>query len=324
MGQSTHEQYFGVIFCLDKKDDWRDPKNWPKANPNYGISVTTKYLDAKYAKVKISPSQEAFFRQKHLNEWVGAVNGWIAPSEWEKCLQDVKLDDFKGMIRFGGYDLASRLDLACWAELVPRLEADGKIHWYAFVHSYINEKRMDTKEAINGEKRPDEYPVWQEQGALIVTPGESTDFKRIQGDIEQAHSESPFYEIGHDSHHADQLTANLLDQEINVVEIPQKTEFLNPAMRWIEVLIAEGRFHHSGDPVFTWCALNVVVKEDVKENIFPRKISPAKKIDAMVGIINAASRARHWDSEEVFELVPGEESGNIDDWLSDMIKVAKR
>lgn len=179
--------------------------------------------------------------------------------------------------------MASRLDLACWAELIPRLEADGKIHWYAFIHSYINEHVLETKAAINGEKRPDEYPVWRDQGFLIATPGESTDFKRIQRDIEDAHVKNPFYEIGHDSHHADQLTANLLEEGLAVIEVPQKTEFLNPAMRWIEVLLAEGRFHHSGDPVFNWCALNVVVKEDAKENIFPRKSSPAKKLMEWLG-----------------------------------------
>ena len=220
--------------------------------------------------------------------------------------------------------MASRLDLASWGSLRPQLQEDGKIHWYAFAHSYINDHVIETKQAINGEKRPDEYAVWKSEGWLIGTPGESTDFKRIQRDIENAHIESPFYEVGHDRWHAEQVTANLLDEGLSVIEIPQTTEYLSPAMRWIEVLIAEGRFHHCGDPVLTWCALNVVVKEDTKEHIYPKKISPAKKIDAMVGIIIAAARARHFDDESVFDLVPGEDAGNVDDWLNDMIKVKKR
>ena len=323
-GKAVHEQYFGMIFCLDRGDDWKDPKNWPKANPNYGVSVTVKYLQAKFEKVIISPSQEAFYRQKHLNEWVGAVNGWISPSTWEKCSKNVKEEEFKGLPNFGGYDLASRLDLASWVSLRPRHEEDGKIHWYAFAHSYINENVIKTKQAINGEKRPDEYPVWRDQGWLIETPGESTDYKRIQRDIENAHVESPFYEVGHDRYHAEQVTANLLEEGLSVIEIPQTTEYLSPAMRWIEVLIAEGRFHHSGDPVLTWCMTNVVVKPDAKENIFPRKISAGKKIDAAIGTITAAARARHFDDVNVFDLVPGEDAGNIDDWLNDMIKVKKR
>ena len=320
-GKADHEQYFGMIFCLDRGDDWKDPKNWPKANPNYGISVTVKYLQAKFEKVLISPSQEAFYRQKHLNEWVGAVNGWISPSVWENCNRDVKRSDFDGSIRFGGYDLASRLDLACWAELIPRLEGDGKIHWYGFIHSYINEKIIETKQAVNGEKRPDEYPLWRDQGWLIETPGESTDYKRIQRDIEDVHSQDPFYELGHDRYHAEQVTANLLDEGLNVIEIPQTTEYLSPAMRWIEVLIAEGRFHHCGDPIFTWCMTNIVVKPDNKENIFPRKISPGKKIDAGIGTIIAAARARHYDDESVFELIPGDHGDvwDADDYIANMV-----
>lgn len=322
-GEATHERYFGMIFCLDKGDDWRDPKNWPKANPNYGISVIPEYLQGMADKCKISPANEAIFRQKHLNEWVGAVDGWLAESVVSNCEVEVSYKEFKGVVGFGGYDLASRLDLASWDEMRPRFE-DGKIIWYVFAHSYINERVMMSTEAINGEMRPDEYPVWRDDGWLIETPGASTDFNRIKEDILTHHLDYPFYEVGHDPYHAEQVTADLLDAGLNVIEVPQRTEFLNPAMRWIEVLIAENRIRFCGDPVLKWCILNVVVKEDAKECIFPRKISRAKKIDAAVGMIIAASRAMYWDKEEVFELVPGEENGNFDDFLSGMIKVSRR
>ncbi|MEN8292105.1 terminase TerL endonuclease subunit [Acinetobacter radioresistens] len=322
--KAVHDQYFGMIFCLDRGDDWLDPKVWPKANPNYGISVTEKYLHSVFEKVKISPKQESITRQKHLNEWVGAIDGWISPTVWEKAEDsEVTEDSFKGQLCFGGYDLASRLDLASWGRLRPRMK-DGKIHWYAFTSNYISEHVVDTKEAINGEKRPDEYPVWRDQRHLIVTQGNSTDFNRIQRDIEDFHCNNPFYELGHDPYHAEQLTGNLLSEGINVVEVPQITKFLSEPMRWLEQLLAEGRLHHNGDPVLKWCMCNVTVRPDVNNQILPRKNSPGKKIDAAVGVIIAASRAMHWDREEVFELMPGDDAGNIDDWLQDMIKVSKR
>lgn len=190
-GKASHDQYFGMVFCLDRGDDWQNPKVWPKANPNYGISVTEKYLNSVFEKVKVSPKQEGITRQKHLNEWVGAVDGWIAPSIWEAAKHEMPESKFKGQVCFGGYDLASRLDLAGWGRLRPRLQ-DGKVHWHIFATPYINERVVDTKEAINGEKRPDEYPVWRDQGHLIVTPGASTDFDRIQQDIEKFHTENSF------------------------------------------------------------------------------------------------------------------------------------
>ncbi|PPB87757.1 terminase large subunit [Acinetobacter soli] len=322
-GKASHDQYFGMVFCLDRGDDWQNPKVWPKANPNYGISVTEKYLNSVFEKVKVSPKQEGITRQKHLNEWVGAVDGWIAPSIWEAAKHEMPESKFKGQVCFGGYDLASRLDLAGWGRLRPRLQ-DGKVHWHIFATPYINERVVDTKEAINGEKRPDEYPVWRDQGHLIVTPGASTDFDRIQQDIEKFHTENSFYELGHDPYHAAQLTSNLMDQGINVIEVPQVTQYLSEPMRWLEQLLAEGRLHHDGNPVLQWCVLNVVVRPDAKENIFPRKTSPGKKIDLAIGMIIAASRAMHYDNESVFDLVAGDDDGNIDDWLNDMIKVAKR
>jgi len=322
-GKATHDQYFGMVFCLDRNDDWKDPTVWPKANPNYGISVTEKYLHSVFEKVKVSPKQEGITRQKHLNEWVGAVDGWIAPSVWENAGREISESSFDGQVCFGGYDLASRLDLASWGRLRPKLE-DGKVHWYIFTSNYISEHVVDTKEAINGEKRPDEYPVWRDQGYLIVTEGKTTDFEQIQRDIEDFHTENPFYEMGHDPYHAAQLTANLLDEGINVIEVPQVTKFMSEPMRWIEQLLAEDRLHHDGDPVLKWCMCNVVIRPDVNNQILPRKNSPGKKIDAAVGLIIAASRAMHYDNESVFELVPGEDDGNIDDWLKDMIKVKKR
>lgn len=318
--KAKHEQYFGMIFCLDRGDDWKDPQVWPKANPNYGISVTEKYLHSVFEKVKVSPRQEGITRQKHLNEWVGAVDGWIAPSVWENAKSEISESEFNGQTCFGGYDLASRLDLADWGRMRPRLQ-DGKIHWHIFATHYINEHVVDTKEAINGEKRPDEYPVWRDQGYLVVTEGASTDFNRIQQDIETFHTKNPFYELGHDPYHAAQLTSNLLDEGLNVIEVPQTTQYLSEPMRWIEQLLAEKRLWHDGDPVLQWCVLNVVVRPDAKENIFPRKLSPGKKIDAAIGMIIAASRAMHYDNESVFDLVAGEhlDDWDVDDYIANMV-----
>lgn len=321
-GKAVHDQYFGMVFCLDRGDDWQDPKVWPKANPNYGISVTEKYLHSVFEKVKVSPKQEGITRQKHLNEWVGAVDGWIAPSIWEAAKSEISESQFKGQVCFGGYDLASRLDLAGWGRLRPRLQ-DDKIHWHIFTTAYINERVVDTKEAINGEKRPDEYPVWRDQGHLVVTPGASTDFDRIQQDIENFHIENSFYELGHDPYHAAQLTSNLMDQDINVIEVPQTTQYLSEPMRWIEQLLAEGRLHHDGNPILQWCVLNVVVRPDAKECIFPRKTSPGKKIDLAIGMIIAASRAMHFDNESVFDLVAGEDSQSFDDYMNNFMSFSR-
>lgn len=40
MGIKRQENMTGFIFTLDKKDDWHDPANWVKSNPNLEVSVS--------------------------------------------------------------------------------------------------------------------------------------------------------------------------------------------------------------------------------------------------------------------------------------------
>jgi phage terminase large subunit-like protein len=62
-------------------------------------------------------------------------------------------------------------------------------------------------------------------------------------------------------------------------------------MKLINALIDAGRFHHDGNLATIWMFSNVEVFEDRNENIFPRKSSAEKKIDAAVATILAVGRA---------------------------------
>ena len=322
-GKIQLERYFGLIFCLDEKDKWDDPKNWGKANPSLGAALSMSYLLDKAEKVKETPSMEPLFRQKSLNQWVGAVNGWLQRATWQAARYDIAEKAFAGVACFGGLDLASRLDLAGWCKLYPRLGNDGRVHWHVFSRQYINSKVVESSKAINGEKRPDVYHEWAAQGWLTVTTGNSTDFDEIERDILDSHIESKFYEIGYDQHNGHQLAQHLIDADISLVEIPQVWKYASPAMKWLEALLADGRLHHNGDPVLEWCVLNVVVKPDNNQNIFPLKASPAQKIDAAVALINAAARAMFYDHVSVLDLAQSSDEGDFDDFIQDVRGVSR-
>lgn len=322
-GKDKLERYFGIIFTIDKNDDWRNPDVWPKANPSMGIAFDNGYLKDKYSKIKTA-AEESRFRQKSLNEWVQGADSWIASSEWELLADpNVTEEQFKGCIGFGGGDLASKLDLAGFVKWHPKLIND-RVHWYLFTRQYINEHVVNQRRQTDGQKRPDEYLDWVESGHLIETPGNVTSFNQINEDIVDSHAQAPFYEFGFDPFNASQFAEDLILHGIDAVEVRQQVNPLSIGMRWMEELIRDGRLHHDGNPVLQWCICNIEVKEDNNNNIFPRKPDKARKIDAGVAAIIGATRAMLWDKLDVFDLVPGEEDGNIDDWLNDMIKVAKR
>ena len=318
------ERYFGIIFTLDARDDWKDPKNWPKANPSMGISFNQNYLMDKFKTVLESPSKEAMFRQKSLSQWVGAADGWIPQASWDKCFDpNMPRVRFKNAPKFGGGDLASKMDLAGFVEWQPQVE-DGVVYWHVFSKQYINSRVVNTAKAINGEKRVDDYIDWERNGWLTVTEGNTTDFNKIQSDVIESHHESPYFEFGFDGFKADQFGQNLIEAEINAVEIPMRVQPLDPAMRWIEVLIAEGRLRHNGDPCLAWGVTNIVVAPDNNNNIFPRKSNAEMKIDPGLGMIIAAARAMHHDTPEVMDLVPEMDDFDFDDYLANIVSVRRK
>lgn len=56
--------------------------------------------------------------------------------------------------------------------------------------------------------------------------------------------------------------------------------------------INAARIEHDGDRIATWCLGNVEAKEDVRGNVFPRKPSSDRKIDAAVALIMAVGLAQ--------------------------------
>ncbi|WP_151731850.1 terminase large subunit [Acinetobacter ursingii] len=321
-GKDKLERYFGIIFTIDKGDDWRDPTVWPKANPSMGVAFSNTYLNDKYSKIKTA-AEESRFRQKSLNEWVQGADSWIASSEWESLADpNVTEEQFKGCIGFGGGDLASKLDLAGFVKWHPKL-IDGRVHWYLFARQYINEHVVNQRRQTDGQKRPDEYLDWVEGGHLIETPGNVTSFNKINTDIVESHAQAPFYEFGFDPFNASQFAEDLILHGIDAVEVRQQVNPLSIGMRWMEELIRDGRIHHDGNPVLQWCICNIEVKEDNNNNIFPRKPDKARKIDAGVAAIIGATRAMLWDKLEVFDLVVGEDSQSFDDYMNNFMSFSR-
>ncbi|MCF3128462.1 terminase large subunit [Acinetobacter soli] len=323
-GKDNLERYFGIIFTIDKGDDWRNPEVWPKANPSMGIAFDINYLQDKYKKIKTA-AEESRFRQKSLNEWVQGADSWIASTEWEMLADPIITEEqFKGCIGFGGGDLASKLDLAGFVKWHPKL-IDGRVHWYIFARQYINEHVVNQRRQTDGQKRPDEYLDWVESGHLIETPGNVTSFNQINEDIVESHNQAPFYEFGFDPFNASQFAEDLILHGIDAVEVRQQVNPLSIGMRWMEELIRDGRLHHDGNPVLQWCICNIEVKEDNNNNIFPRKPDKARKIDAGVAAIIGATRAMLWDKLDVFDLVPseGDVDWDVDDYLNNFVAVRR-
>lgn len=297
----SDDTQFGIIYGLDEKDDdWTTEEALKKANPNWGVSVMPEVLLPLQAKAMSMPSAANNFRTKHLNEWVNADVSWMDMRAWDACADpSLSVEDFEGEPCFLALDLASKTDIAAQIKLFER---GG--HYYAFGDYYLPRETVD-----KGENS--QYSGWESLGLLTVTDGAIIDFMVIENKILEDCKRFSVIEVPYDPFQATQLSMRLLNQGINMVEVrPTVLNFSEP-MKQLEALVLDKKFHHNGDPVLTWMVSNVVCHMDAKDNIYPRKERHENKIDGVVALIMALSRA----------IANSNEVGTLDDFLANPIRL---
>lgn len=274
-GVAKDESYWGMIYSIDEGDDPFDEQSWRKANPNYGVSVFPAYLQDKARKAQQLPSALNNFLTKHLDVWCQADNPWMDMQAWHRAAdRSLKIEDFASDPCWITLDLASKRDLAALSFTFRRGQ-----HYYHFGRYYLNEEAIE--ESSNAM-----YSGWEREGRLQVTDGNVTDFEQIEADVIDHIKRYRVVRVGADPNQFNYFGQRLAKQFPNkIVEIPQHVNQISPAMKEMEALVHQGRYHHDGNPVMTWNISNVVASPKPGEQIFPTKQTPENKIDAAVAAI---------------------------------------
>ncbi len=79
---TTQDNYFYVIFEIDRGDDWSEERNWFKSNPAlvYG-RPSLQYMRDRYQEAVMSISERANFLTKHCNIFVNSSDKWLDVTE---------------------------------------------------------------------------------------------------------------------------------------------------------------------------------------------------------------------------------------------------
>lgn len=287
-GLIVNDNLFVLIYGIDEGDDWKTELALRKANPNYGISVDPDKLRASQLEAIQSARKQNAFLRKHLNVWTNTAVAWIPIEAWIRCYDpNLRIEDFAGEQCMDALDLSTRKDLASTLKVFRRV-IDHKPHYYLFGRHYVTEGAVASE---NG----DFYQQCIKEGSLVMTEGNATDMPRIMRDIVDDAKRFDILEAPHDPHLALVLTEFIQeredwDQSVQFVEVPQRVEHLSLPMKEVEALIADGRLHHDGNRVMSWGIANVICKEDVKGNLFPRKPAGSKKIDPAICLLMCINR----------------------------------
>jgi len=287
LGKTEDDSVFGIIYTLDKEDEWSDRKVWRKANPNLNVSVYPMDLESLAKKASEISSQQNAFLTKRMNVWVNAAEAWMNMRQWEGCYDaGLEIQDFELEDTWAGIDLASKIDLSSQAQIFAK-EIDGKDHLYCFMRHWLPEAAVE--EDPNGL-----YDGWVRAGHIRTTPGNVIDVDKIEDDtIEEVAAPFNLVSLAVDPGHNSTQYGVHMAQELGPIVIDVRPTVLNfsEAMKWLEAYVKDGRFHFCC-PVLTWMVSNVEVKRDHKDNIYPRKSAPMRKIDGVIALLMAINRYR--------------------------------
>ncbi len=292
-GVLDDDSQFGIIYGLDDGDDWTTEEALIKANPNWGISVRPEVLLPLQAKAMQLPSAVNNFKTKHLNEWVNADIAWMDMRAWDaNANASLDLESFAGKACWIGLDLASKTDIAALVLTFEHPEVEGA--YAVFGRYWLPEDTVSASENS-------QYAGWARSGRIIVTPGNVIDFSWIEGELVAMASRFEVRAVAFDPFQATQLSTRMLMEGLPMIEVrPTVLNFSEP-MKTLEALVLQKKLIHDSDPVLTWMASNIVAHLDAKDNIYPRKERPENKIDGVVALIMALSRAIQPDSGLVID-----------------------
>ena len=284
-GAIEDDAFFGIIFTLDKDDDWEDESNWIKANPNLGVSKKLADLREKAERAKQMPSRLNAFLRLELNIWTQASVKWVPWDDWNQCGHPVEWDKLLGRRCYSGLDLSSTLDITAHVLVFPPdNDTDPYIVLTRFwipadnIHQRVHDDRVP-------------YDYWVKAGWVMSTPGNVIDYEWIFADIDDDAKNYDLVEVAFDRWGAARVVNVLQEKGLTMVEFGQGYASMSPPMRELERLIRSHRIEHGNNPVLKWMADNLVATEDPAGNIKPDKAKSTERIDGMVALIMALDRA---------------------------------
>jgi phage terminase large subunit-like protein len=277
-GILEQDDKFAIIFSMDENDDWEDPVNWQKANPNLNISLSLESLEDEYKEVLNNNHKLNNFLTKNLNLWVDSATGFIKLADWRECNKPIDVETLRGRRCFGGLDLAAHEDFNCFSLDFEMEDGEHVLLMFSWIPEFKTTIKRDRVD----------YRLWKKQGWIITTPGNVIDINQQINDILEIVRIYDVQSIAFDparAYHG--VVQGLQANDIKMSEFRQTTMALDSPTRELEKLVLSRKLNHLGNPVLAWMISNVEIMEDSSGNIKPSKGRSSEKIDGVLSTVMA-------------------------------------
>lgn len=289
-GEEVDEAFLPILYELDERSEWLDPKMWIKANPGLGKIKQVETLRSFVERAKKNPADRAGVLCKDFNVRENDSTAWL-PFDVINNEATFDLADVYDTYAIGGCDLSSTTDLTC-ATLLIRKPNDKTV--YVLQHYFLPQARIDEladKKQRSGGHSNDEapYKLWDERGLLTACQGARVNYSDVTAWFVQMRERYKIdcWKCGYDralaGYWVDEMTANGFTMD----KVIQGTYTFSQPMRELGAALQDKLVNYNNNPVLKWCLSNTGKKEQGLNNIMPVKISEKRRIDGMVSLLNA-------------------------------------
>jgi len=284
--------FLPVIYAAPDDADWTDAEVWKACNPALGTFRNLDELASLCKKAQETPALEMTFRRLYLNQWVNSTERWLPMEAWDSCKAKVEVENLKGKPCYAGLDLASTTDLTALLLDFPR--DDG-------MHDVLAHFWIPGETAVEKEKKDRvPYRAWAKKGLITLTEGNVVDYRSILQFIEDWLQLYDIRELAFDRWGSQKLvvdleelgfTSDTKESGRKLISFGQGYASMSSPTKELMNLVLQKKIRHGGNPILRWNADNLVVQQDPAGNLKPDKAKATQKIDGMVALIMAISRA---------------------------------
>ncbi len=275
-GIKRDDSFFGIIYSLDEGDDWKNPRNWIKSNPNLDITISTDFLSKQVQQAINCPADEVGVKTKNLNMWCDSATVWIPDDYIIKASKKINRDDFKEEYCYVGVDLSSNRDLTAVAYLFVKDE-----RYYFIVDYYL------PGESLKTQPEKELYRDWVNHKYLKITAGNVTDYDYVSKDILEMDKMTEIRKIFYDRYNATQWAIQCTDAGLPLEPFSQNIGNFNGCTKEFERLTLGGKVIIDDNPINRYCMRNVEIKKDFCDNEKPMKNSGKKRIDGVIAMLQS-------------------------------------
>jgi len=145
------------------------------------------------------------------------------------------------------------------------------------------------------------YDVWCRQGFIEATPGNVIDYDFILAKLDDDAQKFDIQELAFDRWGATLIIQKIEEQGLTVAQFGQGFASMAAPTKELEKMVLGCSIAHGNNPVLSWMADNVVVRQDPAGNLKPDKEKSIEKIDGIVALIMALDRSVRVKIESVYE-----------------------